>query len=175
MPLTSSAAELGPTPHKAVSAHLCPAALGSARPPLRSATRTLRARAHEHSRARTGGRRTKRLRAGKRNRRQAPHALRTGSVEGTKEAQPQLAHTVEARAVPCRAALKPSHRRTASPPLHYSHRAAADVLRSSSGGSDGASGGSARAVTRRDPRSGLKISSRGFSVARSLGWRKKQA
>lgn len=173
MPLTSSAAEPGPTPHKAVSAHLCPAALGPSRPPLRSATRTLRARVHEHSRARTDGRRTKRLRAGKRNGRQAPHALRTGSVEGTKEAQPQLAHTVEARAVPCRA--KPSYRRTASPPLHYSHRAAADVLRSSSGGSDGASCGSARAVTRRDPRSGLKISSRGFSVARSLGWRKKQA
>lgn len=172
MPLTSSAAELGPTPHKAVSAHLCPAALGSARPPLRSATRTLRARVHEHSRARA--RRGQRG-CGLENETGDKRRTRYGQEVSRGRRRHSRSWRTPLRRVPCRAALKPSHRRTASPPLHYSHRAAADVLRSSSGGSDGASGGSARAVTRRDPRSGLKISSRGFSVARSLGWRKKQA
>lgn len=147
-----------------MSAHLCPAlcpALLPATAAIGSAHRY--ARMHKRSRARTdwADKGTKeRCWLESENRRQGAsrgRALRTGSVErevGGAAASAAGAHGGgECRTVLCRAKLHLL-------PPHFSLSTLSRVLGSSSGGCDGTSCGCARAVTRRDPCSGLKIRSR---------------
>lgn len=162
-----------PSPHDVVSAHLCPA-LG---PALRPATAGFgntrihtRARANAHERA-DKEKKERALQAGKRKQATKRRSRATDrKCRGGEQEAGGAAAAGAHRGGACRTVLRRAKLQLLSPaPLPLSLFTVSRVLRSSSGGCDGASCGCARAVTRRDPCSGLETCSRGRRSVLSVG------